>query len=275
MTTSLGAAGMAMPRPLLTYPGRLIKQGERNAGIVKAVQTRLNEVGCGPVDVDGEFGEQTEGAVRTFQLRFTDVDGLPLKVDGVIGSISWASLFGIQTVDTVLHPDAALPLLTKVLQVAGTQVGVEEVPRGSNRGPQVDKYIEAVGLDPSGRFAWCVAFQFWCFQKAAHDLNVANPMIKTAGVLDHWNKAGNQGIARITAAKARSNPALVKPGHLFCINRGSGLGHTGFVEQVLGGKLITIEGNTNEGGSGEGIGVFRRSLRKIADIDIGFIDYKM
>jgi hypothetical protein len=27
----------------------------------------------------------------------------------------------------------------------------------------------------------------------------------------------------------------------------SGLGHTGFAEQLLGGKLATIEGNTDEG----------------------------
>ena len=99
-------------------------------------------------------------------------------------------------------------------------------------------------------------------------------MIKTAGVLDHWSRAGSQGIARITAAKARNNPALVKPGHIFCINRSSGLGHTGLVEHVLGGKLVSIEGNTNEGGSGEGIGVFHRNLRKVSSIDIGFIDYR-
>lgn len=269
-----GAAAAVRPSPASNYPGRLIKKGEKNADIVRTLQNRLNDLGCGPVDVDGIFWDQTERAVRVFQIKFTDSDGVPLAVDGVVGAITWAALFGIQTVNTILQPDASQILLKKVLLVASSQIGVQEVPRGSNRGPEVDQYMRSVGLDPAGRFAWCVAFLYWCFQKAATDMGVANPMIRTAGVLDHWNKAGKKGITRITAAKARNNPSLVKPGQIFCINRGSGLGHTGLVEQVLGGKLITIEGNTNEGGSGEGIGVFRRSLRTIASIDIGFIDYQ-
>ena len=42
---------------------------------------------------------------------------------------------------------------------------------------------------------------------------------------------------------------------------------------VDGGRLTTIEGNTNDGGSREGVGVFRRSERKIASINKGFLDY--
>ena len=37
--------------------------------------------------------------------------------------------------------------------------------------------------------------------------------------------------------------------------------------------LNTLEGNTNEGGSREGVGVFRRNGRKIVTINRGFIDY--
>jgi hypothetical protein len=45
-------------------------------------------------------------------------------------------------------------------------------------------------------------------------------MIKTAGVLDHWARAGAQGIPRVTKAKAVQNPALVKPGQILSINKG-------------------------------------------------------
>jgi hypothetical protein len=69
------------------------------------------------------------------------------------------------------------------------------------------------------------------------------------------------------------DPALVQPGHIFVIDTGGGAGHTGLVLEVSGGKLITIEGNTNDGGSREGIGVFQRDSRKIAQINKGFIDY--
>jgi hypothetical protein len=57
------------------------------------------------------------------------------------------------------------------------------------------------------------------------------------------------------------------------IATGAGFGHTGLVERTSGGKLVTIEGNTNVGGSREGIGVFRRESRKTVDINRGFIDY--
>jgi len=36
---------------------------------------------------------------------------------------------------------------------------------------------------------------------------------------------------------------------------------------------VTIEGNTNDGDGREGVGVFRREKRKIADINVGFLDY--
>jgi hypothetical protein len=36
---------------------------------------------------------------------------------------------------------------------------------------------------------------------------------------------------------------------------------------------VTIEGNTNDGGSREGIGVFKRDTRLISGINRGFIDY--
>jgi peptidoglycan hydrolase-like protein with peptidoglycan-binding domain len=48
----------------MKYPNRLIVRGEADKKIVKAVQTRLNEVGCGPVVVDGDFGNQTLSAVK-------------------------------------------------------------------------------------------------------------------------------------------------------------------------------------------------------------------
>jgi hypothetical protein len=42
---------------------------------------------------------------------------------------------------------------------------------------------------------------------------------------------------------------------------------------VANGRLKTVEGNTNDNGSNNGIGVFERDRRKIADINKGFIDY--
>ncbi|HLG60187.1 MAG TPA: CHAP domain-containing protein [Vicinamibacterales bacterium] len=130
-----------------------------------------------------------------------------------------------------------------------------------------------MGLNPAGAFPWCAAFVYFCFGQAATGDGVANPVIKTAGVLDHWTKAGNRGVRRVLGATAKSSPELVRPGFVFIMDFGGGVGHTGFVEGVAGGRLVTIEGNTNDGGSREGIGVFRRTERKLASINKGFLDY--
>lgn len=261
------SATAAMP-----YPGRVIKRGEKDGDIVRAVQTRLNETGCGPIGVDGDFGADTERSVKLFQIRFADQDGGSLKVDGQVGPMTWGMLFGTRSVPTA--DKAPSKLLAGALAFAATQIGVMEQPLGSNRGPEVDAYLRSVGLDPTkGAYAWCAAFVYYCFQQAATRLGRANPVVKTAGVLDHWSKAGKAGVPRIFGADALNNPALVKPGHIFILDYGGGAGHTGLVESVNGGKLVTIEGNTNDGGSREGIGVFRRTSRKIADVKKGFIDY--
>ncbi len=253
------------------FPGRTLRQGHKTKADVLTVQTRLNEVGCGPIDADGDFDDQTFSAVQFFQARFTDPDGLPLTIDGEVGPLTWASLFGAQSVPVVNTSSSSF--LASVLDVAISQIGILEDPVGSNRGPQVDKYIRSVDLNPAGHFAWCVAFLYFCFEEAAKKEGRANPMVKTAGVLDHWNKAGSGGIPRITAARAQTFPTLIQPGHLFTIKTSKVTGHTGIIERVLGSKLVTIEGNTNLGGSREGIGVFRRSMRTISSINLGFIDY--
>ncbi len=262
------------PVEAIPYPGRIVKTGDSDKTIVKAIQQRLNAVGCGPIDETGMFDkDQTEKAVKLFQARFTDVTGRPLEVDGKVGSLTWGALFGESS---VISASTAPSALTKaVIDFATTQIGVMENPPGSNRGREVDLYLRSVGLDPAqDSFPWCVAFTFFCYQQASSNLAIANPHVKTAGVLSHWNKVKNKsGVLRVTSDQAKNNPGLVKPGSLFIIDTGGGNGHSGIVVEVANGRLLTIEGNTNDGGSRNGIGVFKRDARKISKINKGFIDY--
>lgn len=46
------------------------------------------------------------------------------------------------------------------VQIALSQVGIKETPRGSNKGPEVDVYT---GRRPE---PWCGHFVAWCFRKA-------------------------------------------------------------------------------------------------------------
>jgi hypothetical protein len=251
-----------------------VKRGEMDPVPVVAVQRRLNAAGCGPVDVDGVFGPQTEAAVRLFQTRFPDAEGQPLRADGMVGAITWAALFGAAS--TAAPGRSPNGLLGAALAVAVSQIGVMERPAGSNRGPEVDAYLREAGLDPTtGSYPWCAAFVYHCFKAGAAQLGRANPVVRTAGVLDHWHRATDRGVATVSAARAHVHETLVQPGHIFVIDTGApgGAGHTGLVERIASGKLITIEGNTNDGGSRDGIGVFRRESRRIRDVNVGFIDY--
>ena len=83
------------------------------------------------------------------------------------------------------------------------------------------------------------------------------------------------GARRIARAAAYADASLVKPGLVFILDLGAGHGHTGIVERAMeGGRLVTIEGNTNDDGSRTGVGVFRLERRKLADRSLkGFVDY--
>jgi hypothetical protein len=97
-------------------------------------------------------------------------------------------------------------------------------------------------------------------------------MVKTAGCLDHWNRARSNGATRITAADAKADPGKINPGMIFIMDHGGGKGHTGVVESVAGGLLTTVEGNTDASKTNEGGGVYRL-IRKVGEINKGFIDY--
>ncbi len=255
------------------YPGFALKTGVKAPSSTRAVQQRLNTIGCGPVAVNGIFDRATQEAVQLLQARSVDRQGQSLTIDGIVGPLTWAALFGAQRLPTIAAIRIS-PLVKATLSVASSQVGVMEEPPGSNRGPQVDDYLKAVGLDPAtDSYAWCAAFVYWSFKQAAARVGTDNPVIRTAGVLDHWRKAGRAGVTRLVSEGILADLSLLKPGLVFVINTGGGHGHMGLVEDFRDDRLITIEGNTNLPGDREGVGVFRRTGRKISDINQGFLSY--
>ena len=270
-------------RKVPVYPGRLIKRDSADGKSVKLIQQRLRDLGytqgnadgsTGPLAVDGGFGENSDAAVRLFQARHTDVHGAPLAVDGEVGAGTWGALFGAAAIPTFDTRSSAGGLRGTVLDVASLEVGVLEDPPGSNSGKRVREYQRTVNI--SAGDPWCVAFVFWCHGQAAAKLDISNPMAKnccTGGVLDLWNRARETGVPTITTAQADDDTSMVRPGMVFIISTGNGNGHTGLVSRVVGHQMETIEGNTNDGGSREGIGVFRRTGRTIKSINRGFIDF--
>jgi lysozyme family protein len=270
------------------YPGVVVRVNHADPAVVMLLQRRLNQLGCwaaidaqgkaAPVDVDGDFGQQTLAAVKLFQARTFDSDGRALSVDGVIGRTTWNALFSQAPVTEPVPapvPAPANDLLRKVIDVAAAEEAehIREQPLGSNRGPRVDEYLRAAGLDPSkGSYAWCASFIVWCFEKASRSMGLASPAPRTAGVHDMWQKAGRAGFRRIPYEMAIGDPGLVQPGHVFFIDTGGGHGHVGFVAGRKGSDFATIEGNTNELGGREGIGVFART-RPVRQATLGFVEF--
>jgi len=136
--------------------------------------------------------------------------------------------------------------MTNWINVAQKQIGVEEYPKGSNGGKQVEEYLKAVGLGKG--YAWCMAFVYWCVLQDCNAKGSKMPLKRTGGVNDQY----------IACKKlAVQTP---KAGDIFIMVNPNGTGHTGFVEKVLeNGLLQTIEGNTNGDGSREGYQVARRT----------------
>lgn len=137
----------------------------------------------------------------------------------------------------------------RALAWASSQVRARE--RGRNAGPEVDKYLAAAGLSPG--YPWCAAFVTWCIKKIDKALMPRNGR---AAVFSWAKWAEDNG--RLSQEPKRGNL-------FFWLDR-QGFGHIGFVTSVLpGGVFLTIEGNTDEAGSREGVKVARR-MRTMAGL---------
>jgi hypothetical protein len=165
------------------------------------------------------------------------------------------------------NPSSGGSELSKVL--VQNKSGVEV---GSNSGPFVNKVQQSVGITDGQ--PWCMAFIYYVFNEFSKKMVITNPVIKTGGVMEQWNKTGGK---KITAQQAKSDFSLVKPGQIMITTRpggGPGAGHAGIVTSVdyNGKKFTTMEGNVRiNDNRQQGVGGYNRSV--LTDGLIGFIDY--
>lgn len=130
----------------------------------------------------------------------------------------------------------------KVLEIALSQVGKEENPRGSNQGTEVNAYLASVHLPPGN--AWCAAFVSWCILEATKAVG-GPPLFKPSGS---------------ALGLLHANPELVvdSPGNDACyvfikVHADHVHGHAGFWVPMN----RTVEGNSNDNGDREGYEVCR------------------
>jgi hypothetical protein len=150
-----------------------------------------------------------------------------------------------------------------IIDWAKTQVGVRE--HGFNRGKEVEEYQKVVDGVSSGE-AWCLCFCQAAAKHVANKLGVRNPLFPTEHCATLFRATGKAFIS--------PNPKL---GSIMIMkHKDSDSGHAGIVVDEGQIRMFeTIEGNTNEEGSREGDGVYRkvRDIHGTKTMDIlGFID---
>ena len=133
--------------------------------------------------------------------------------------------------------------VTCVQQIYTSQLGVREAT-GNNDGKQVEAYLKVVKASKGN--PWCAAFVAWCFEQCGvkHAASAWSP---------NWFPK-----AKVVWKQGKGSEP--KAGNVFGIwfnNRGR-IAHVGFIHEWHGKYAITVEGNTNEAGSREGDGVYRK-----------------
>ena len=151
----------------------------------------------------------------------------------------------------VLPPDTTtvepeLPIREQLIKTFRSQIGVRQT--NGNTGPEIDMYLASVGLGPG--YPWCGAFMSWGYQE--HNLSVP----ETGAWTPSWFIDGR--------VIPNNQAQLGDVGGLYFSNLGR-IAHIMVFDENwsdAGNLIITVEGNTNDTGSREGDGVYRKRRSK-------------
>lgn len=133
----------------------------------------------------------------------------------------------------------------QIVATAASQIGVTEKPRGTNRTP----YGAWYGMNGQ---PWCSIFVAWCY--AQHDIDLRR--VVTPGYA-----SCEMALVAYRAKRWTLAPSAAQPGDIvfFQFDRDRAADHTGIVESVTGGRLVTVEGNTGATNQTNGGAVMRRT----------------
>ncbi|NPV12664.1 MAG: peptidoglycan-binding protein [Ignavibacteria bacterium] len=134
-----------------------------------------------------------------------------------------------------------------MIYTASQYIGVREAT-GNNDGYEVEMFLASAGL--RGQYPWCGAFVTFVHKKCGYEVP------NSPAWAPSWFKSSKV-----------ISPDKVVGGEVFGIYYQSKkrIAHVGICEKIKSNVVITIEGNTNEMGSREGDGVYkkRRPVRTI------------
>lgn len=269
---------MSMPPPAFQVPTESLRHGDKGALVAALHELLIARAVLAPEadpEIDTQhFGSETRSAVRALQMQ------AGLTPDGIVGLRTWTVLTGGALPAEVSMPEpdyaAAGPFGAALLKIADEEwkKGVHEQPLGSNRGPEIDKYLlgptgdglnyvrwrksPAVVCDfePGWQGApWCALFAAWCAAEAAKRFSMRSPaagwghLARTRlGWRERAEKAGR--LVRVPRA-GQVGLILVPEEHR---------GHTVIIAGVEGDRVTTREGNCLEV-----LGAKRRKISEFAE----------
>jgi hypothetical protein len=131
-----------------------------------------------------------------------------------------------------------------------SQIGIHEAT-GKNDGSVVESYQKAAGIHKGD--AWCAAFVTWCFEQCG---------IATAVTWPAWSPSWFT--KNIVWKQAKGSTPQQADVFGIWFQRKKRIAHVGFIDNWNQSDkcVMTVEGNTNEAGSREGDGVYRKRRLK-------------
>lgn len=144
-----------------------------------------------------------------------------------------------------VHCNGQQDSLSCITQTYLSQIGIREAT-GRNDGEQVEAYLKSVGRHKGD--AWCAAFVHWTLEQC--DM----PRVKSG-----WSPSWFPSSKVIYQRQSQHNQTP-ESGDVFGIwfQKLKRIAHVGFIDQWQNDWVTTVEGNTNEAGSREGDGVYKK-----------------
>lgn len=146
----------------------------------------------------------------------------------------------------VLHAQ----LREKVALVYSNEIGTRE-KTGNNDGKRVEEYLKSCNLKKGN--PWCAAFVTWTFKQS-----------KVEAVISAYSPSWFPSKSTIYTKGSKGNKTPLKADvfGIYFSNK-KRIAHVGFIDEWdKNSYCITVEGNTNDEGSREGDGVYRKRRLK-------------
>jgi hypothetical protein len=161
----------------------------------------------------------------------------------------------------VSTPREPSTLAEAIAEAAESQLGVRET-EGENRGPGIEKYWAATSYKAGyrNREPWCAAFVCWCILTAISRLGIV-PGFKRPTTAQAFGFEGWANYSKSDSVKIVPSTGEIRRGDIIVFS----FSHVEIAakDTPKGNNLVEcVGGNTNDAGSREGDGVYRKQRHR-------------